>query len=176
MNLDISNINTGDYGVCKADRAVSETIKFSTGSEFSHTTQFYWYFGVLYVIEAQEYGIVELTYDAWRRKYNYEVEIFRNPTLSINEEMWVTRAKHYLGVPYDRKGLAVGLARSIVERIKKFFSLKPNTDMNDKYRNNGKFWCSEYTAKLIGIHNPEDYSPQNIYDYFKRNNWIKIEI
>lgn len=174
--MNISNIKTGDYGICKADRAVSKTIKFSTGSEFSHTTQFYWMYGVLYVIEAQDDGIVVLTFDAWRRKYNYEVEIFRDPFHPVNESMWITHAKHYLGVAYDRKGLAVGLFRSIVARVKKFLSLKPNTDMNDKYRNNGKFWCSEYTAKLIGVRNPEDYSPQNIYDYFKRNNWIKIEI
>jgi hypothetical protein len=153
-----SLIKTGDIGCCIGVSTLSKTIQKATDSIFSHTTQFIWVDGVLFVIEAQAEGVVMYSYETWQRKYNYDFIIFRNPSC-LPEERWRKNAMQYLGVKYDKKGLAVGLFASLLKR----------TDMHDKYRNNGMFWCSELTAKLALIQFPEDYSPKLIGEYGFKN-------
>lgn len=156
--IDISLIKTGDVGLCIGKSLISKTIQKATDSIYSHTTQFVWVDGTLFVIEAQAEGVVMCTFDQWQRKYNYEFVVYRNPNC-IPAERWRRNAMQYLGVKYDKKGLAIGLFASVLKR----------TNMADKYRNNGAFWCSELTAKLQQIECPEDYSPKLIAEYCVKN-------
>lgn len=173
--MKITNIKTGAVGVCWANREISEVIKFSTNSKFSHTCQFFWWNGILYVIDAQDRGFIPVTFENWKNKWKYEMIVF-NPPYPIDEKQWCINAMNYSGVQYDKKGLAVGLFRSLINRGKEIFGLETNKDMKDKYRNNGLFWCSEATMRLIGAANPEDYSPQDVYDYLINNNWQIVEL
>lgn len=167
--LDISKIQTGDTGLCEGTSELAKTIQHSTNSKFSHTCQFFWLHGVLYVIDAQKDGVSPQTYKSWQREYGYKVTIYRNPNC-LAENRWISNAMQYSRVKYDKKGLIVGLIKS---KTLWFWKKK---DMDDKYRNNGLFWCSEYTMKLIGVENPEDYSPQGVYEYCLKNNFLKIEV
>jgi len=126
----------------------------ATDSIYSHTTNFIWIDGKLYVIEAQSEGVIMLPFETWQRKYNYEFVVYRNPNC-LEEKRFRMNAMQYLGVKYDKKGLAVGLIASFLKR----------KDMSEKYRNNGMFWCSELTAKLHQILNAEDFSPKLIGEF-----------
>lgn len=156
--IDKSLIKTGDIGLCIGTSGLSQTIQKATSSIYSHTTNFIWCDGVLYVLEAQADGVVMYTFEVWQRKYNYEFVVYRN-TNCLPEERFRRNAMQYLGVKYDKKGLAVGLLASFLKR----------KDMAEKYRNNGMFWCSELTAKLHQILNSEDFSPKLIGEFSVKN-------
>jgi len=168
------NIKTGDIFICIGTSKISNIIQRATGSVYSHTSQSVWIDDDLFMIEAQKEGVILLPFAVWVRKYNYDYTIFRDP-FCYDEKNWTKNAFRYLGKPYDKKGLAHGLFKNAFKIIvEKFTSRTVAEDMPLKYRNNGYFWCSEFTMKLIGVKNPEDYSPKMVYKYCLRNNFIKI--
>lgn len=138
----------------------------ATKSRFSHTAQIIILNGIPYVFDAQNNGVCLRTVGYWKHTYNYDFKTFRPTELLSNYEQFMLG---FAGVPYDRKGLVVGLFKSLLIKLLK------RKDMNDKFRNNGLFWCSELTMKPY-VANPEDYTPQKVYDYCIENRFQEIEI
>ena len=107
--MDKTLIKTGDVAFCVGKSELSKAILKSTNGKFSHTAQFFWLNEELYVIDAQENGVCPRKFDYWSKLYDYTFEVYRNPN-PINEMFWINKAMSYSGVPYDKKGLAIGFA------------------------------------------------------------------
>lgn len=159
-------IETGDIAICRGKSALSKTIMKATDSTWSHTAQFIWLNNILYIFDAQANGVSLRKFEYWDSLYKYEFEIFRPDKVVKNYADYMLQ---FSGVPYDVKGLSVGLFKSLLIKLFK------KKDMANKYRNNGLFWCSELTMKPY-VTNPEDYTPQKVYDYVILMSFKKIEI
>jgi hypothetical protein len=155
---------TGDILICSGKSTLSKTIMNATKSNFSHTAQIIILNGIPYVFDAQKNGVCLRTIGYWKHTYQYEIITFRPTRLIENYEQFMLG---FAGVPYDKKGLIVGLFKSLL------INLFKRKDMNDKFRNNGLFWCSELTMKPY-VENPEDYTPQKVFDYCVQQNFEKI--
>lgn len=172
--MKLEQYQTGDLFICSGTSEISNTIKLATGSAFSHTAQCLWINEELYIIEAQKEGIVMYPFRTWVYKFNYTFLVYRNPNVKPETD-WSKNAMQYLGIGYDKKGLVHGLAKNILKQLVEKVSKKiVAEDMPLKYRDNGLFWCSEYTMKLVGVKNPEDYSPKLVYEYCVKNKFIKL--
>jgi len=156
-------LRTGDILICKSDRLISKIIQNVTNSEWNHTAQIIEINGKIYVIDAQKEGVIPRLLSFWNSEYGYKYEVYRKKTL-IKEIYFIDNAMQYCGINYDKGGLGSGLFRTL-------FSFKT---MPDKYRSNGKFWCSEYTMKLLGVQDPEEYSPQKVREYLISNDFLLV--
>lgn len=162
-NNAIKKYITGDILICRGKRALSKTIMTATDSDWSHTAQIIVLDSKVYLFDAQSNGCCLRTFEYWCNKYDYEFKVVRP---NIIREDYVSYMLQFSGVEYDKKGLAVGLFKSILNKV---FGLFKSKDMKNKYRNNGKFWCSELTMKPY-VTNPEDYSPNDVDLFFNENN------
>jgi len=155
---------TGDVLICKGKGALSKIIKGITKSEWSHTAQILIINNKVYVIDAQKEGILLRKFDFWCEEFDYQFEVYRETKEGINESYFIDNALQYSGVNYDFKGLSFGLLRTLL----------CYKEMPNKFRNNGSFWCSEYTMKLQGVQDPEEYSPERVRQYLIQNNFELI--
>jgi glycosyltransferase involved in cell wall biosynthesis len=153
-------LKTGDILICRGNGKLSSIIKKVTKSEWSHTAQILVINDKVYVIDAQKEGILLRNLEFWKREYEYEFMIYRDK-YPISDKAFISNALQYCGLKYDFVGLATGLFRTIFN-----FSSMP-----DKYRKNGKLWCSEYTMRLLFVHEPEEYTPQRVLDFLVQNNY-----
>lgn len=151
---------TGDTGFAIGKTELSKTI-VSVAGKYSHTFQFIEIGGILCVFDAQIEGCYPMEFENWKNKFGYEIVVLRNPNEDIN---FLRNCVHYFGIKYDVKGLAVGLFRSLLKRKK----------MAQKYRENGKFWCFELTARLLYFNDPENWNGEMIYNELINKGWKKI--
>lgn len=158
---------TGDIGFAIGHSELSNTILKATKSKFSHTFQFIYLNHVLCVFDAQIEGCYPMEFENWKAKFGYDFVVLTRPeNVAIGD--FSNNCINYFGLKYDVKGLATGLFKSFTL---KFWKKK---DMNDKFRNNGKFWCFELTARLLHFPNPEDWTGEQIYDELISKKWLKL--
>ena len=150
------NLQANDILVCVGQSQLSKTILKATDGQWSHTAQVIELNGILYIFDAQEGGCMPRTLKQWQYDFNYSYVVFRSIDKGRDLSNWFMQ---FSGVKYDKKGLAVGLFKSLVKNI---FNTK--STMKEKYRNNGLFWCSELTMKPY-VANPEQYAPQDVYEW-----------
>lgn len=164
--IDENLLQPSDILICVGSGTLSKAILNSTGGEWSHTAQVIELNGLKYIFDAQEGGCMPRTFEKWKHDFGYEFKVFRRvPAKDLSD--WFMQ---FSGTKYDKKGLGVGLIKSF---IKNTFNTK--SQMKEKFRNNGLFWCSELTMKPY-VDNPEQFSPQDVYEWVKRNKNIWVEI
>jgi hypothetical protein len=164
--IDLNLLQPSDILICVGNSVLAKTILKATGGQWSHTAQVIELNGIKYIFDAQEGGCMPRTFDRWKREFDYEFKVFRRtPTKDLSD--WYMQ---FSGTRYDKKGLAVGLGKSLIKNV---FSTKQQ--MKDKYRNNGLFWCSELTMKPY-VDNPEQFTPQDVYEWVTRNKNLWVEI
>jgi hypothetical protein len=156
-------LKTGDILICRGKGELSKIIKKVTKSDWSHTAQILIINKIAYVIDAQKEGVLLRKFEFWLHEFEYKYEVYRDP-FPISELYYIDNALQYSGLNYDFKGLGSGLLRTLL----------CYKEMPNKYRNNGKFWCSEYTMKLQGVEDPEEYSPDRVRNYLIQNNFELI--
>lgn len=152
--------------LAKEDNVASKTIRFITGSEFSHVfLEFYsdeW--GSMQAIEIDDRGIIQ-------------VPARTLPYLSRNVERYyanpgfkdvIVRRNELVGHRYDWKGLFGGLWKMIMLRLFGERFTKP-------WHSKGRFFCTEYLATLIADNDPLNYtlepwmsSPEDITKYARK--------
>lgn len=164
--IDEALLQPNDILICVGHSTLSKTILKATGGEWSHTAQVIKLNGKLYIFDAQEGGCMPRTFEKWKQDFDYDFVIYRR---NVSEDFsdWFMQ---FSGVKYDKKGLAIGLGKSLIKNI-----FKTQDKMKEKFRNNGLFWCSELTMKPY-VSNPEQFSPQDVYDWVRRNKNIWTEI
>jgi len=162
----MAELKANDILVCVGKSQLSKTILKATNGNYSHTAQVIELNGRLYIFDAQEGGCMPRLYDVWMREFDYEYVVFRNPNPTNDLSDWFMQ---FSGVRYDKKGFAVGLGKSLIKNI-----FKTKDTMHERYRNNGLFWCSELTMKPY-VNDPEQYAPQDVYDFLIRNKWLQIK-
>ena len=153
-------LKKNDILVCVGRSALSKAILKATDGQYSHTAQVIELNGELFIFDAQEGGCMPRTIKQWEYDFDYDYVVFRHIQEYRDLSMWFMQ---FSGVKYDKKGLAVGLFKSLVKNI-----FRTNDTMKEKYRNNGLFWCSELTMKPY-VKNPEQFSPQDVYEWLIDN-------
>lgn len=164
--IDINLLQANDILICVGKSPLANTILKATGGQWSHTAQVIELNGIKYIFDAQEGGCMPRTFEQWKAEFNYEFVVFRK-TQQRDLSDWFMQ---FSGTKYDKKGLAVGLGKSFFKNL-----FNTDTKMKEKYRNNGLFWCSELTMKPY-VDNPEQFAPQDVYEWVKRNKNIWTEI
>jgi len=154
------NLQENDILICLGQSKLSKTILSATNGQWSHTAQVVKLNNELYVFDAQEGGCMPRTLKQWQYDFNYTYIVFRSIDKGRDLSDWFMQ---FSGVKYDKKGLAVGLFKSLVKNI-----FKTKSTMKEKYRNNGLFWCSELTMKPY-VKNPEQFTPQDVYEWLIDN-------
>ena len=155
MKYDITRAKTGDILICQGNSKTSETIQMMTDSVNSHSAVILIIGGVTCVFDAQIEGCYPMEINNWLNKFGYNFHVYRRKGI-VNYSQYLSNCCHYFGVKYDLKHLGIGLVLS-----KLGFK-----NMAEKYRSNGRFICSELTARLEHIENPEDFSPEKLDFYF----------
>lgn len=158
-------IKENDILVCVGKGDLAKAILKATDGDWSHTAQIIKLNDILYIFDAQEGGCMPRPFEDWKKEFDYDFLVFRNKECRIDLSNWFMQ---FSGTKYDKKGLAVGLVKSLIKNV---FSTKAK--MKEKYRNNGLFWCSELTMKPY-VDNPEQYTPQDVYEWLIANKWILI--
>jgi len=151
---------SGDIGFAIGKSELSKTITAVAG-KFSHTFQFIEIGGVLCVFDAQIEGCYPMEFGNWMNKFGYEIVVLRSLKTDPN---FTRNCVHYFGIKYDVKGLGVGLFRSLL-RCK---------NMHEKFRDNGKFWCFELTARLLHFPCPENWNGEQIYAQLIKKGYKKV--
>jgi len=157
------NLETGDVLHCTGHGLLARLIMFATKSRFSHTAIFIEIWGQPYIIEAQSNGVNVKSYDEWLNKYGYTFEAHRNPNRA-SEEIFSVHAMSKVGVTgYDFVSL---LIRKPIQLI---------TGKWRKIRNeDDKMYCSEYAMWAHRIEQSYRMSPEDVFEFCKKNNWQKI--
>ena len=153
-------LQANDILVCVGKSQLAKTILKATDGQWSHTAQVIELNGTPYIFDAQEGGCMPRTLKQWQYDFNYMYLVFRPINKGNDLSNWFMQ---FSGVKYDKKGLVVGLFKSLFKNI---FNTK--STMKEKYRNNGLFWCSELTMKPY-VANPEQFSPQDVYEWLINN-------
>ena len=164
--IDVNKLQANDILICRGDRALSKAILKATGGEWSHTAQVIKLNGKPYIFDAQEGGCMARTFEKWKDDFDYDFVVFRRNDANDFSDWFM----QFSGVKYDKKGLVVGLGKAFIKNL-----FKTKDEMKEKYRNNGLFWCSELTMKPY-VSNPEQYTPQDVYNFVKRNRNVWTEI
>lgn len=153
-----SELKTGDILICQGKSTTSKVIQKGINSKNTHSAVIVRIAGVICVFDAQIEGCYPMEINNWLNKFNYDFHVYRRIS-GVDEDWYLRNCTHYFGIKYDLKHLGFGLILS-----KLGFK-----DMADKYRRNGRFICSELTARLEMISNPEDFSPETLDQFFIRN-------
>jgi hypothetical protein len=164
--IDVNLLQPNDILICVGSGALSKTILKATGGNWSHTAQVIKLNNKLYIFDAQEGGCMPRTFEKWKHDFEYEFRVFRR-NVSDDFSDWFMQ---FSGTKYDKKGLAVGLGKSFIKNL-----FNTDAQMKEKFRNNGLFWCSELTMKPY-VDNPEQFTPQDVFDWVTRNKNIWTEI
>lgn len=170
--IEVSRLRSGDILVCTSESDLGKTIMKATGGEFSHTAVIVEINGILYVFDAQLKGCKPMLLKHWIDKWGYDFRVFRNPNPKASDIDLSNWYLQFSGVDYDVKGFSVGIIKSFLVNSKLRFLVSDKT-MNEKYRNNGLFWCSELTMKFY-VKDAHEYTPQKVYEWIKKNNWYEI--
>lgn len=159
----MQNLKTGDILHCRGKGFLSWMIRWITNSEFNHTAVYIEIWGQPYIIEAQKNGVNVKHYDGWIRKYGYYYEAHRKP-FYFDQREYSTRAMRKVGLTgYDFGGVIFRQPWLII------------TGNWHKKRNEGeKMYCSEYVMWTHGVVESYKMSPDDVYQYCKRESWIKL--
>lgn len=160
--MERSDYKCGDILFCSSKRAMSKTILKAIKGNYSHTAQVIEINEKLYVIDAQAGGIMPRRLEHWESEFKYKVDVLRPTT--IDKKEWTNKALWYCGIKYDKKHLLIGLFKSLLGAKK----------INSRFRNNGKFVCFEYTAKLLGMWEAEQQTAEKIYSHLLTKNFKRL--
>lgn len=156
-------MKTGDILFCKSKSWLSKAIRFVTSGTWSHTANVIVKDGKLYIFDAQKEGCFIRTFENWIDRYNYDYD-YLTPPYEVDEKRFIKSCEELTGCPYDIKHL-LRFGLDIVQG-----QVKYNTDF-DKFGKNNKYICSELSAKLHGVSQPEKQTPQSLYNLLINNNW-----
>jgi hypothetical protein len=158
-------IQTGDLLECKGSGFLSKGIKLFTKSDVTHTAVAIYIWGQLYIIDAQNGGVFPRPFNTWMREYNYDFEVVRSPFL-VHEENFAKRAMTMSGSHYDRELFAIANPKEILFKQK----------LDQKFKGNGKFICSEYAAWCHNIDDAFKFTPGELKDYRIKHDWKSIMV
>jgi len=154
----------GDILHCSGQRIISKGIKLFTKSEFSHTALFILINGEPFVIDAQKDGVNPRPFDKWVEKYNYKY-ISSSPEWEFDP---LEKALSKSGTTgYDFELFALRYPSKIIKGLftKKEVELR-------RVKNEGeRMICSEFVAWVLGLENPQNYTPKDLYIYCMRKGW-----
>lgn len=163
MEINPSNLKTGDILHCSADRLIPKLIKKFTKSKFNHSALFIEIWGQPYVIDAQADGVNVRPWNDWVDKYGYKVLVHRSPN-DIDHKELAMRALTKVGhTGYDFEGLI----------LKQPIELLTNT-WRQKTDETQRMYCSEYVAWVYAISRSYRMSPQDLLEWCTMNNFIEV--
>lgn len=152
-------LQTGDILHCSRNTLLSKIIKWFTKSNYSHTAVVIECWGELFVVDAQSDGVNPRKLDLWLKKYKYDVVVAQKASRIMCKKSYALKAFSKVGVT------GYSYASLIFIHPWKIITGKPiKTDPEQ-----GKMICSEYVAFLEGKKHPYKYTPQDMYEYTKKN-------
>ena len=163
--MEITDVyKTGDVFMCSGQRLVAKLIKKFTKSEFSHAGIYVEVWGKPYIIDSQKDGTNLRPFDEWVKMYNYKYRVFRSSNL-VNEKTFAERALSKCGnTAYDFEGLIIRQPWELL------------TGNYRKPKDNEKMYCSEFVAWCYGVKESYRMSPQDLYEWIRKNYFYEIEI
>lgn len=156
-------MKTGDILHCTGKGWLSKTIMWFTNSKVSHTALFISVWGNDYILDSQKDGTNLRPFDEWVKEYNY---LYTVTSMNVsNEKVFATRVMKKCGVTsYDFELLVLRHPISIIwsKITGKEFVPKQKKDESKK------MVCSEFVAWAHNLPNPERFTPQKLYEFYKK--------
>lgn len=156
-------MKTGDILFCSSSKLLGRIIKRLTKSEFSHVALYVEVWGVPFVIDAQKDGIQFRMYSEWIEKYDYKVRVFRSNNEIDCKKISLRAASKAGFTGYDFESL-------IIRQPIKLLTGK----WNEKKRFEEVMTCSEFVSWVYAIHRSYSMSPQDLYEWCIKNNFLEI--
>ena len=162
----------GDIFICKGNGVVAKIISTVTAKQkitgktvFSHTAQMCGTVKNKLMIDEQKKGIIPMTYDNWREKYNYKYDIFRPIYSEFDVDEWNKKCLDKSGVtPYEFKAL-----------FKYLWYMKTGIWIGRDNENDDRMYCSDFTGYLLDYKDHWQLSPQQIFELlFKDLRYLNI--
>lgn len=155
MNIDL--IETGDILHCRGRKLISRLIMRFTKSKWSHSALAFRIEGKLFVIDAQRDGVNLRAFEAWDKKYNYDILVTRHHDTNeakINIQVLKARAFEKIGVTaYDFESLFLRYPWKLVTGSWKHRGNKEGKRMT----------CSEFVGYCLQHHYWYQQSPESIF-------------
>jgi len=148
--------NHGDILHCQGKSLISKGIRLFTGSTITHSAIYFLIDGVPFIMDAQKDGVNLRPFKEWMKKYNYD--IIATPWIWAHNPY--SRALQKSGVTgYDFR---LFLFRYPSKIVKSIFTRK-DVELKRVSKENEKLICSEFIAWVIGLENPQNYTPKDLF-------------
>lgn len=146
----------GDVLFCYRGSLLSRLIRLATRSQYSHTAMILRIDGELKVVEAQRKGMHILSFEKWRKKYNYTFSVYTMEYHNQKENMPLVYHR------FNTLGPSVGydFASLFFYKPKFLITGKWSGKRYDKALN--RVFCSELTAYLLGLNDYWKKSPKDV--------------
>ena len=146
----------GDILHCKGKSLISKGIRLFTKSTTTHSAIYFEIDGQPFIMDAQKDGVNLRPFKEWMEKYNYD--IIATPWIWSHDPY--KKALQKSGVTgYDFR---LFLFRYPSKIIKSVFTRK-DVKLKRVKNENEKLICSEFIAWVIGLENPQNYTPKDLY-------------
>ena len=146
----------GDILHCQGKSLISKGIRVFTKSTITHSAIYFEIDGAPFIMDAQNDGVNLRPFKEWSGKYNYDIIA----TPWIWEHDPYKKALQKSGV--TRYDFRLFLLRYPSKIIKSIFTRK-DVKLKRVENENKKLICSEFIAWVIGLENPQNYTPKDLY-------------
>jgi len=148
--------NNGDILHCQGKSLISKGIRVFTKSTITHSAIYFEIDGAPFIMDAQNDGVNLRPFKEWSEKYNYDIiatswKWAHDPYKKALQKSGVTG--------YDFR---LFLLRYPSKIIKSVFTRK-DVKLKRVKNENEKLICSEFIAWVIGLENPQNYTPKDLY-------------
>jgi len=148
--------NNGDILHCQGKSLISKGIRVFTKSTITHSAIYFEIDNEPFIMDAQKDGVNLRPFKEWMKKYNYDIiatpwKWSHNPYKKALSKSGVTG--------YDFR---LFLFRYPSKIIKSIFTRK-DVKLKRVKNENEKLICSEFIAWVIGLENPQNYTPKDLY-------------
>jgi hypothetical protein len=155
---------TGDIFHCRSYGLIGRGIRWATKSQFNHSAIFIEIWGQGYIIDSQRKGTNLIPFEEWEKKWGYEYVVHRNPYLTDYKKLAIRALSKSGNTAYDFGSL---LFRQPLKILTGKWRERP--DKTEK-----RMYCSEFVAWCFKIHSYYRTTPQDLYDFCIKNNFIEI--
>lgn len=157
----LMNLKNGDILHCQGSKPLSNLIRKFTKSKLSHTALVVQLDGMLLIADSQRDGTHLRSLHEWQKKYKYKFFVSRPQCpMSVEESAAMqNRIMSTIGiVPYDFFSLFIK---------QPWYLISGRWRVKPAHKENGRFYCSEFVAFVLGFELSYMMHPQMLLEYLR---------
>ena len=160
----MEKLKHGDILHCSGQSIISKSIKMFIQSQISHTALYIELDGKPFIIDAQKDGVNLRPFDKWIQKYKYKY-VSSSPNWEFDPLEKALSKSGSTGYDFE-----LFVLRYPSKIIKGLFT-KKEVELRRVKDENKKMICSEFVAWVLGLDDPQNYTPKDLLKYCIEKGW-----